>query len=140
MTTYKSGGDVDTFCNRCQLELAHIIVAVAAGRPVRVICKTCKTEHAWRGPKGKTASKPKVAGSAAPRTRGAGAAAATYEEIMQGKDVARAARYAVATRFAQDDVLDHKTFGLGVVIRVMADDKIEVVFREGTKVLAHARA
>jgi hypothetical protein len=45
----------------------------------------------------------------------------------------------VSDRFREDDVIDHKSFGIGVVARVLSDQKIEVVFQTGTKVLVHER-
>jgi hypothetical protein len=55
---------------------------------------------------------------------------------VAGREHARA--YSVAERFATGELLEHPTFGLGVVST--ATDKIEVVFRDGTRTLVHGRA
>ncbi len=138
MTSLKVGGDIDTHCNKCDLTLAHIIIAMASGKPVKVQCKTCKTVHAFRG--GSTASKsksPKSAAKGEPKKRAV--AQADYETMMQGKDVSRAKRYDPKTTFDDGEIVDHKLFGLGLVLKVLSDGKIDVLFREGAKVLVHAR-
>lgn len=46
------GRDVVSFCGRCKLNLGHTVVTVnSKGQPDRVLCNTCKSEHAFRGTK-----------------------------------------------------------------------------------------
>lgn len=137
MTTLKTGGDVDAFCTRCRLELAHVIVAMAQSRPVRVQCKTCRTVHAFK----RTAeATPRRRGeSAEPRRKRGGVSRADYDELMRGRDISRAQKYRPVATFDGGDVLSHPSFGVGVVTRVLGDGKIEVLFQAGTKVLVHAR-
>src|SRR3989338_816803 len=42
------GGDILCLCTRCKMELAHVVMAMGDGRPKRVVCKTCKSEHSFR--------------------------------------------------------------------------------------------
>lgn len=150
MTTYRTGGDIDTHCTRCKLELAHVIIAMAETRPARVQCKTCRSEHAYRAPAGTKkkavgtrSTTPRAAGTKSTGTRASKAAAAlaaSYDELMQGQDLSRATRYKVSERFSDGEVIDHKMFGFGMVTRLLSDDKIEVMFSAGVKTLAHGRA
>lgn len=135
MATLKVGGDVDTPCSRCNLTLAHVIVAMNGTRPVRVLCKTCKTEHAFRS----TDKKAKAARKSPGESRRVTATANDYDKMMTGKDLSRAKRYEPKVAFAEGEVVDHKVFGLGLVTRVLTDGKIEVLFKVGPKVLLHAR-
>jgi hypothetical protein len=133
----KTGSDIDAFCSKCDLDLAHVIVAMVGDRPVRVQCKTCRSTHAYRGKKSvdgpaKRATKAKGASTRAP-SRG------DYDRAIEGKDLSRAKRYKPATAFDADDVIDHPTFRFGVVTRLLSDGKIEVVFESGVKTLVHAR-
>lgn len=46
------GRDVVCFCGRCKLNLGHTVVTVnSKSQPDRVMCNTCKSEHAFRGSK-----------------------------------------------------------------------------------------
>jgi hypothetical protein len=44
--------------------------------------------------------------------------------------------YGTTNRHAENDLIEHKIFGRGLVTRVEGD-KIEVLFKEGTKKLVH---
>ena len=133
----KVGGEVDAFCTRCELTLAHTVHAVVQGRAVKVECNTCHAVHRYRGGGG---------GAAAPRATGrAGAAARTRAEVV-GFDALLAARRTEAARpyspkstYAVDDVIDHPLFGRGFVSAVRDGGKVEITFRSDVKLLVHAR-
>ncbi len=124
---------MDAMCTRCELVLAHTVIAMVQGRPVKVQCNTCRTVHAWRG------------ASSAPRTPGARRAAArekrtvlSFDEALAAKGTAPARPYAPTVSYQRDEVVSHPTFGLGWVSTVRPD-KVEIVFRSGAKTLVHAR-
>ncbi len=47
------GDDVDDYCSRCKRTTDHSIVALVDDQPAKVFCRTCSTEHKYRGNKGK---------------------------------------------------------------------------------------
>lgn len=129
------GREVDAYCGRCKLDLAHIIVAMKGASIAKVECKTCHAVHAYRG------------GPPAPRKRRTAAkgvrqplTSREYESLIKGRDLSRALPYRPASTFAANDIVNHSTFGLGVVTRVLSDGKIEVGFPVGLKVLVHGRS
>ena len=128
------GGEVDAFCNRCGLVLAHTIHAVVGGRPVKVECNTCHSVHRHRGGTGPSA---RPAGSRAPREK---AAVVPFEDLLAARDQAAARRYSPRDTFAVDEVVDHPTFGRGFVSAVRDAGKVEITFRSDVKVLVHGRA
>lgn len=141
-----TGGDTDAYCGKCRLTLAHVVIATDAGRPVRVQCKTCNAEHAMRAGTPARASateaKPKRASKTAKPKQGAAErrAEAAFEAARAGKDLSRATRYTPRQEFSAGEVLDHATFGLGVVEKCLADNKVQVIFQTGgERVLVHAR-
>ncbi len=138
---YSAGHDIDTYCSRCKLDLAHVIIAVSAGTPVRVVCKTCRSEHAFRKPKRKTTgvTKRATAKKAASTAPQGPLSTEAYHQMLSGRDLARSRRYTIRETFEVDDIVDHKKFGIGLVTKMLGDQKIEVTFREGAKVLVHDR-
>ncbi len=126
----KVGGEVDAFCSKCQLLLAHTVIAMVGAVPVKVECNTCRTVHRFRGPSTATKS------PAARKTRASPEAA--FDELM-ATHTGAPRRYAPTELFAKDDVLDHPTFGRGVVSAVKAPGKVEVTFRTGLKTLVHGK-
>jgi hypothetical protein len=133
----KVGGEVDAFCTRCELSLAHTVHAVVGGRPVKVECNTCHAVHRYRGPAGASAPARSGAGTARPeRVR---AEVVAFDALLAGKRVAEASPYSPRRTYAVDDVVDHPTFGRGFVSAVRDGAKIEVTFRSDVKLLVHAR-
>jgi hypothetical protein len=48
--TYRAGASVEDHCRACKADRLHTVVAAdAAGRPVRVACDWCRSEHNYRG-------------------------------------------------------------------------------------------
>jgi hypothetical protein len=130
------GGEVDAFCNRCELVLAHTVHALVSGRPVKVECNTCHTVHRYRDPPG--SSRPGSHRTAAPRAPKA--PAVPFEDLLAAKNVSKARRYSPRDTFSVDEVVDHPTFGRGFVSALRDAGKIEITFRSDVKILIHGRA
>ncbi len=124
------GGEVDAFCTRCELTLAHTVIAMVGGRPVKVECNTCHAVHRFRG----DGAPSRVPPRSASRER----AVASFEEVLRTKRLAAARRDSPGETFAVDDVVEHPTFGLGWVSSVRGG-KMEVTFRADVKTLVHGK-
>jgi hypothetical protein len=140
------GGEVDAYCTRCKLLLAHTVLAIWADQIKRVRCNTCMGEHAFRAPPS-AAGGSKTARPPTTRTRSSRAArpgekpsasAVSYERLLAGRDASGARRYSPAEKFEKGDLVAHPTFGLGVVAEVR-DDKVDLAFQGGLKTLQHMK-
>jgi hypothetical protein len=143
-TTHKVGGEVDAFCTRCRLTLAHTILAMVGTKIARVRCNTCNGDHAYRSAPG-TTDKPsassRASSSSTPKASRATAEeklVISFEEQLAGKDLANAPRYSAKDTYKVDQVLQHPTFGLGLVTAVRGD-KVDITFKSETKTLVHGR-
>jgi hypothetical protein len=138
------GGEIDALCNRCELNLAHTIVAMVGPKVIKVKCNTCGADHQYRGqqPLSKAQSfaapRKSAAGPKAARATKASAAATSWEDKFKGKDLGRARRYSPRETFAVDDVVDHPTFGLGLVTHVRGD-KVDISFKQHDRTLVHGK-
>jgi len=48
--TYRAGGSIEDYCRACKIDRIHTVIAVdGEGRPVRVACDNCRSEHNYRG-------------------------------------------------------------------------------------------
>jgi len=48
--TYRAGASIEDYCRACKLDRMHTVIAVdGEGRPVRVACDNCRSEHNFRG-------------------------------------------------------------------------------------------
>jgi hypothetical protein len=145
-TQHKVGGEVDAFCTRCRLTLAHTILAMVGTKIARVRCNTCNGDHAYRSAPG-TTDKPSPSarasggGTKAPRASRATAEEKiiiSFEEQLAGKDIANAPRYSPKDTYKPEQVIQHPTFGLGLVTAVRGD-KVDITFKSETKTLVHGR-
>jgi hypothetical protein len=130
----KVGGEVDAFCTKCELTLAHTIHAVVSGRPVKVECNTCHAVHRYRG----AAGRPAAGGARAGRPAREKPAVVGFEDLLAAKKVGDAQPYSAKKTYAVDDVVDHPLFGRGFV-SASRDGKIEVTFRAEVKLLVQGR-
>jgi hypothetical protein len=152
MTAYRIGSNVDGFCTKCKLILAHTIEAVVDTTIKRVHCNTCKSKHAYRAhapgeapakakSAGKKATKSIKVGGTAGKKRGVPGLvrASDYSTLLKGRGMASARQYSFRDRFRTGEVLTHNLFGLGVVTADKGADKIEVLFELGPKTLIHGK-
>lgn len=133
----KVGGEVDSFCSKCELVLAHTVIAMVGPKPVKVKCNTCHGEHRYRPAPGAVAEGGSVAARKAARPVREKKVEVSFEELLAARKKP-AVPYSVKRTFTVDDVLDHPTFGRGFVTAVRTD-KVEVTFRGDVKVLIHGR-
>jgi hypothetical protein len=130
--TTRVGGDVDSFCGKCKLMLAHTVLAMVGKSVARVRCNTCGTDHAFRRAPGTSAAT--TARSPARPTRTVVSFAAQIE--ARGAETARS--YSPRATFQVDELIAHPMFGLGIV-RAVRQDKVDVAFKTAEKTLIHGR-
>jgi hypothetical protein len=143
MATHKVGGEVDAFCTRCKLTLAHTILAMVGTKIARVRCNTCGGDHAYRSAPGTTdrpssSSSSRSSTARAPRAEKPEKVVISFEEQLAGKDIANAPKYSPKDTYQLDHVIQHPTFGLGLVTAVRGD-KVDIAFKSETKTLVHGR-
>jgi len=126
-----TGGDIDAYCTKCKLNLEHIVMAIVAGSPVKVKCKTCGSIHRF---KGAPAARPKTA-----RREGAGAKpfVSTQAQWEAAVDAAHGPElpYDMEGSFRDGDLIVHSFFGKGVVLKTYFR-KCSVLFRDKERLLA----
>ncbi len=155
----KAGGEVDSWCTKCKLVLNHRIIAMVGPIPARVECSTCSSHHNFRakapGEKataegrasagasagGRTAS---VASSGPRSTRGPTKAQQaimdrerTWEKSVNGRAVSEFRPYRVSEIFEEGDLVRHSKFGDGIVTRLLEGKKVEILFKDDARTLAH---
>jgi hypothetical protein len=47
---YRAGDSIEDYCRACKTDRQHVVVAVdTEGRPIRVVCGYCRSDHNYRG-------------------------------------------------------------------------------------------
>lgn len=148
----RAGGEVDSWCTKCKLVLNHRVIAMVGAQPVRVECSTCGSHHNFRArapgekaPSTGARSSGASASSAGPRSvRGPTKAQQavmdrerTWEKAIAGKGVHDFRAYRVSETFNEGDLIRHSKFGDGVVTRLLEGKKVEILFKDDARTLAH---
>lgn len=134
-----AGQKIDSQCLKCKRVTNHIIIAMAEEKIAKVECNVCGAKHKYRPPKikkPKTVKKKKAVTKKTPKNSISQIKAeAHFEEIMEGLDPSTAKPYSMTETFRKDDLIDHSTFGMGLITSTIHPNKIEVTFKVGSKLL-----
>ena len=137
MSNLGAGKEVLSFCTKCKLTLAHIIVSMKDNHTVgKVICNTCKSTHAFKDPAAPTKKKTSISSLTNKRQNESTRQTNLWENAMKDSNKKHHA-YSIKTQFKLGDIIDHPKFGPGVVDRVFDSNKMEVIFKSDLKVLIH---
>ena len=137
------GKDVITRCNKCELDLAHVVMAKVEGLVKRVKCNTCKSEHSLRGEAKlaahkRRAAKPPMTQVVRVKNR---VPHKPWKVLLYGRENEEAPAYAMTLELDKNGLVKHPSFGLGIVTELSDDKKrVSVLFESGEKVLALKRA
>ncbi len=148
MKPLTAGSEIDAWCTKCRMDLGHRIIAMVGGRPKRVICQTCGSQHNYRAPQ--VESRGVVKRSAAPRAPAAQRVTEKarveaqrvneWESRIAGQAVDAFTRYSIDKTFTRDELIVHKKFGEGYVVEVLDGGKVSIMFRDGARTLAHGQS
>ncbi len=159
-STLNAGDTITTVCTRCKDITGHVIMAMVAAQIIKVQCKACGSEHKYRPPvsqkaqartatvkrgRGDEGSRVKAASSPArmaantrAENRAMREAAHVLEAWMQALgeyDERDATPYAMTCTYSVGQLVSHPTFGIGKVQRLTGAGKVEILFRQGLKLL-----
>lgn len=137
-----AGREIDAWCTRCKLELGHTITAMVNDAVVQVRCNTCQGVHKFRVPaaeKAKKSAKTRTAKSkAVVKAARVTSEVRRYQQRIADRDLNTAITYSPQIDPSKDQLIEHPKFGLGVV-NTVSDDRAEVLFETGKKLLIIGR-
>jgi hypothetical protein len=131
-----AGSEVEAYCTKCKLVLAHTVVAMKDDKPKRVKCLTCEGEHNFRAtkPKPRATKKSGTGRTTTKRSR------QSWEEIMKEAADKPHKAYSMSGSYEDGDWIEHAKFGRGCVEAYTPPNKIKVRFADSTKILVCNRA
>lgn len=124
-------GETTSVCMRCKKATAHIIISMVGDRIARAQCRTCGGTHRYRDPDAPLKPVRKRFGKSSPEE--------VWGKMMNLATPQKKIPYTFSGHFKVNDLIDHTTFGLGVVTQLLSGDKIQVVFKDGEKILIARR-
>lgn len=131
---YEVGDEIETECTKCKTKRVHVITSMTGNTIKKVMCKGCYTTRTYRGPQPESAATHSTAKPA--RKRSTSRRKRNWNTLMAEVDDAETVDYDIHEAYGENQPIRHKQFGVGVVTKILADNKIEVVFQDQTRVLA----
>jgi len=132
------GKEVEAYCGKCKADTWHIVTVVKNGKLNKVICKICNATHAYKAPESAAVAAVKAAPTRR-RTTGmtrTGRGKKDWGTLIGQIEDRQVVDYAIGGEFSSTPAIRHKSFGVGVITKVHHRNKIEVIFQDGTKILA----
>lgn len=142
--TLSVGKEVLSVCNKCKLILAHIVLSLKDHKTAdKVQCKTCKGTHTYKDPSQQSKTKSKL--SVKKIVSHHGKNSKSHNNIPIGdmwlkainNSTAPQKDYATNAKFILGDIINHPSFGQGVVEKLIDQNKIEVLFKDNYRTLLH---
>jgi hypothetical protein len=140
------GENIDAYCLKCKLMLAHVIMFKVEGDISKVKCNTCGAQHKYRAkmpaPKKSAVSRPPtlketIAKRAAAAKVDANNAPMQWDIRNRSMDHAASVKdYSIHNQYRAKDVVNHHVFGLGFVERIVSDKSMDVLFSDAVKLMA----
>jgi hypothetical protein len=151
----KPGAEIDAWCTSCRADRLHRIIAVVGNAPKKVECLSCKGHHLYRA----TAAQKEAAAAHKRASRGEGSSTvsrvsrtsmasaakkreedlvATWEKAVAGQPFESFKPYRIDKTFVKGELIRHNKFGDGIVTTIIDAGKLEILFRDGMKTLAHS--
>jgi ribosomal protein L31 len=128
------GKEVVAYCSKCKDTTTHVIEVIKNDKISRVMCKVCLSSHRFRTDAGEEKAVKKVrkiAKKAPPKT----SQEKKWERMLAKTDNGSPIEYKMQNSYKVLNVIQHHTFGVGVVREVYGSTKMAVVFQIGEKVL-----
>lgn len=137
------GENIDAYCLKCKLLLAHLILFKVDGVVSRVKCKTCGAEHKYRGTLPGAKKPAAVRAPGAVRAKKPVAAKVTVNDAPLQWDLksrnmppeTAIRNYSIKETFKVNTVINHPVFGVGFVEKVVTDKSIFVLFNDSVKLM-----
>lgn len=141
------GDDVEAWCTRCKMNLNHRVIAVVGNNIQRVHCLTCGGDHKYYPPKGQKPEKTekvrvksaRTVSEKAPRASekiSPARAASEWSTVMKEMPPETVPTpYRITQSYNPKEFIEHPTLGTGMVLDIVGAERMQVIFKDGRKIL-----
>jgi hypothetical protein len=123
------GTDIRARCAICKRTQHHIITSILGKKIDKIQCKVCSRSRKYRTQDGAEATaKRRLQEAAVPPE-------IMWKKLMDGSSTKKTIVYTFDKQYRVHDLINHDTFGLGVVTSLPGPDKARVAFKAGELLL-----
>ncbi len=141
--TLEVGAEVEAYCTKCKALTVHIIEGIKGEKITKVMCKSCLSTHKYKSAADmaeKEAKKSTTRKKAAPKEKvKVSKESRKWSRVLAKLDSDNPIEYSMAASYSEQDVIHHSTFGVGVVVKVIDPERMDVIFQDGLKKLVQNR-
>ena len=120
-----AGKSIESYCGKCKLNRDHTIMTTYRESVVKVRCKMCGSLHRFKSPlDAQQIRKPR-----AKKYAGEVATAKLIWEAGLAEAKGKERDYSMAAKYSVGDVVNHQTFGKGIVVKLYAN-KCDMLFKD----------
>lgn len=145
-TVLSAGDIIEARCTRCRKVLNHRIVAMVDGKVARVECNTCLGLHNYHAPPAAKAAQVTAKSPVVKPSPVSGASRASRKDHTEAErdewavlcpefDHDTALKYDMNGIYTVKRLVLHPVFGLGIVKSFSGANKMQVLFKDGIKLL-----
>ncbi|MCP4679566.1 MAG: hypothetical protein GY854_29560 [Deltaproteobacteria bacterium] len=145
---YIPGSPIEAYCMNCKNDTNHVVLE-AEGTQIRSArCEKCNTEGPFRSPRAKTKAalmefatkkktKKKTTATKTRRSRKPPPPSpeVVYQQLMEDMDMSTAVKYSAKKDLEEGELINHPTFGYGIVTSRTDVQKVKVFFESGERVM-----
>ena len=130
------GSRLEVHCPKCRKIRDHEIVSFKDDKPDKVKCTICTHQRKYRVPATpKTAEEKLLLKNTETRRKRAISQRSLWEKLSPSLDSNKAHSYSMSASYKIKDLIEHPVFGLGQVQGKHGVKKIEVLFKDGLKIM-----
>ena len=129
-----AGKNIESYCGRCKLNLDHTIMAMNGDTIAKVRCKTCASSHKFIIP----GAPQRIRKPAAKKGAGEAATAEIIWETGLASAKGREADYSMAAKYRVGDIVNHHTFGKGIVTKLYTN-RCEMLFKDKERLMVSGK-
>jgi len=123
------GTELRARCSTCKRTQTHVITAIAGKRIDKIQCKICSRARKYRAKDGAEAlAKRRLQEAAVPPE-------IMWKKLMDAASTKKTIAYTFDKQYRVHDLINHDTFGMGVVTSLPGPDKARVAFKAGELLL-----
>ncbi len=162
---FVAGQRIEARCSRCKDTTGHVVIVVVDEMPMKVECVACKSVHKYYVPAGQKKKESssvlrvrsdqergKVVEQAAKqanikRTPSSALSTTIKKKPVRAEELealwrnklmkcyAEPKKYRMDAELCLGDSIEHSLFGAGIVEEIVANDKVNILFKDGYKIL-----
>ena len=125
------GKSIESYCGKCKLMREHTIMTMDGETVAKVRCASCGSMHKFKD----LLEAQKVRKPRAKKGAGEAETAQIVWEAGLAKAKGKEREYTMAAKYRVGDVINHHTFGKGIVVKLYAQ-KCDMLFKDKERLMA----